>query len=137
MMFPIGWVVLGHLPFDLVRLPLLVVVLVLAAVLGAAMGLTLGSFVPPDQITAVFTVLLTPLLFAGCGQYAWPSLSSLLWFKIVVLANPLTYASEAMRASLDPRVAHMNPVISVVVLLAVCAGFTWAGVRGFVRRAIG
>jgi ABC-2 type transport system permease protein len=135
-MFPVGILVLGHIPFDTARLPLLVVVLVLATIVGAAMGLSLGALVQPDQINIVFALVLTPLLFTGCSQYPWPSLSVLPWFKVVTLFNPLTYASEGMRASMEPSVAHMNPAIAVVVLAACCVGFTALGVWGFRRRAL-
>lgn len=135
-MFPVGWLVLGHVPFVPTRLPLLIVVILLATIVGSAMGLTLGSLVEPDQINIVFALVLTPLLFTGCSQYPWPSLSSLPWFKVVTLFNPLTYASEGMRASMEPSVAHMNPVGAVAVLLGSCALFTALGVWGFRRRAL-
>lgn len=135
-MFPVGILVLGHIPFDAARLPLLVVVLVLATIVGSAMGLALGALVRPDQINIVFALVLTPLLFTGCSQYPWPSLSVLPWFKVATLFNPLTYASEGMRAAMEPSVAHMNPVVAVVVLAACCAGFIGLGGWGFRRRAL-
>ena len=47
----------------------------LGTLVGAAMGLTMGTLVPPNRITVMFTLVLTPLLFTGCSQYPWPSLA--------------------------------------------------------------
>ena len=57
--------------------PLFVAILILGTLAGAAMGLTLGTLVPPNRITVMFTLVLTPLLFTGCSQYPWPSLDQL------------------------------------------------------------
>ena len=73
-MFPIGLLVIGHIPFDVNRLPLLILALLLGAITGAAMGLTIGTFVSVQKINIVFALVLTPLLFTGCSQYPWPSL---------------------------------------------------------------
>jgi ABC-2 type transport system permease protein len=78
----------------------------------------------------------TPLLFTGCSQYPWPSLSRLEWFQIVTAANPMTYVSEAMRATLVPAVPHIAPWICIVVLLFSLTALIAIGIRGFYRRAI-
>jgi ABC-2 type transport system permease protein len=81
--------------------------------------------------------VLTPLLFTGCSQYPWTSLhGSLLWFKIVTLFNPLTYASELARASTEPSVPHINIAVALTALIAACVGFLYAGIRGFRRRSV-
>jgi ABC-2 type transport system permease protein len=63
--------------------------LLLGAVMGSGLGMTLGTLVQPSQISIVFALVLTPLLFTGCTQYPWPSLSSLRWFQVLTLVNPL------------------------------------------------
>lgn len=136
MMFPVGLLVLGHVPFRASRLALVVVVMVLGSLVGGAMGLALGTLVEPSQINITFALTLTPLLFTGCSQYPWPSLSTLPWFKAVTLLNPLTYASEGLRAALVPAVPHMPAAVGVTVLAAATAGFTALGVWGFLRRAV-
>lgn len=135
-MFPVGLLVLGHVPFHASRLALVVAVMVLASLVGGAMGLALGTLVEPNQISITFALTLTPLLFTGCSQYPWPSLSVLPWFKVVTLFNPLTYASEGLRAALVPSVPHMPAPVSVTVLVAATTGFTVLGVWGFLRRAV-
>jgi ABC-2 type transport system permease protein len=136
LMIPIGVAVLGSIPWRWSGVPLLVAVLVLATVLGAGLGLTLGTLVPPNRINIVFSLVFTPLLFTGCSQYPWPSLARLRWFQVITAANPMTYASEGMRAALVPSVPHMRPWICVVVLVVACAVLLAVGVRGFYRRAI-
>lgn len=135
-MFPVGLLVLGSVPFRADGLPLLVAVIVLGALAGGAMGLTLGTLVPPNRINIAFVLVLTPLLFTGSSQYPWPSLAPLRWFQVVTLLNPLTYASEGLRAALVPQVPHLPPWITLPALVASIALFSATGIRGFLRRAM-
>jgi ABC-2 type transport system permease protein len=135
-MFPIGRVVLGILPIHGGRVWMLLGFLLLGAVMGAGLGMTLGTAVQAKNISIVFAVVLTPLLFTGCSQYPWPSLSRLRWFQDLTLLNPLTYMSEGVRASMVPHVPHMRPWISVTMLIVATVVLTFTGVRGFLRRAI-
>lgn len=138
-MFPIGRLVLGTLPFHASRVWLLIVFMLLGAIMGSGLGMTLGTLVQPSQISIVFALVLTPLLFTGCSQYPWPSLSSLRWFQVLTLLNPLTYMSEGVRASMVPQVPqvpHMHAWIAVLVLTFATIALIVTGVMGFMRRAI-
>jgi ABC-2 type transport system permease protein len=104
--------------------------------MGSGLGLTLGTAVKAKSISIVFAVVLTPLLFTGCSQYPWPSLSRLRWFQDLTLLNPLTYMSEGVRASLVPQVPHMRPWIAGIMLIVATILLIFSGVRGFLRRAI-
>jgi ABC-2 type transport system permease protein len=136
MMFPVGIWVLGSIPWRAAGVPMLALTMVLGALVGAGIGLTLGTIVPPNRIQIMFALILTPLLFTGCNQYPWPSLSHIRWFQVVTAFNPITYVSEGMRAALTPSVPHMRPWICVLALLGSLAAVTFTGVRGFLRRAI-
>jgi ABC-2 type transport system permease protein len=103
---------------------------------GAGLGLVLGTLVTPNRINVVFSLVFTPLLFTGCSQYPWPSLDRLPWFQVVTACNPMTYASEGMRAALVPDVPHIRPWISLTVLAGSIVVLSVVGVRGFYRRAI-
>src|SRR5207237_7740405 len=116
--------------------PLFVAVLVLAALIGASLGLALGTLVTPNRINVVFSLVFTPLLFTGCSQYPWPSLARLRWFQVVTAGNPMTYASEGLRAALVPSVPHIRPWICILVLAGSLVLLFAVGVRGFYRRAI-
>jgi ABC-2 type transport system permease protein len=135
-MFPIGWLVLGIIPVHRDRVWMLAVFLVVGALMGSGLGLTLGTAVKPKSISIVFAVVLTPLLFTGCSQYPWPSLSRLPWFQDLTLLNPLTYMSEGIRASLVPQVPHMRAWIAGTMLVVATIVLISTGVRGFLRRAI-
>jgi ABC-2 type transport system permease protein len=136
LMIPIGILVLGSIPWRWSGVPLLVVMMILASVLGAGLGLVLGTLVTPNRINVVFSLVFTPLLFTGCSQYPWPSLSILPWFQVVTACNPMTYASEGMRAALVPDVPHIRPWISLAVLAGSIVVLSLVGVKGFYRRAI-
>ena len=135
-MFPVGILVLGSIPWRASGVPLLIGIMVLGALVGSAIGLTLGTLVPPNRIQIMFALILTPILFTGCNQYPWPSLSHIRWFQAVTALNPITYVSEGMRAALTPSVPHIRPWICLLALLGSLAVFTYVGVRGFMRRAI-
>jgi ABC-2 type transport system permease protein len=135
LMFPIGALVLGGIPWRVAGLPLLVAGSVLGALFGAALGMTLGTAISPAKISTMFALILTPLLFTGCTQYPWPSLDRLRWFQVLTAANPLTYYSETMRAGLVPGVPHMYPWLSLLALAAAVGVLSWTGLRGFARRA--
>jgi ABC-2 type transport system permease protein len=136
LMIPVGILVLGSIPWRWSGLALLVLALVFGSLLGAGLGLVMGTLVVPQRINIVFSLVFTPLLFTGCSQYPWPSLSRLPWFKVVTACNPMTYVSEAMRAALVPSVPHIAAWVCIVVLLASIAALMAIGVRGFYRRAI-
>lgn len=137
-MFPVGWLELGHLPGRTsgIGIGLLIVLLVLGAWAGAAAGLALATAIPPQRVMMVFTLILTPLLFTGCAQYPWHSLSRIRWFQVISLVNPLTYLSEGMRAVLAPGVQHLNTGICVTALVVFGVVFSVLGIWGFERRAI-
>jgi ABC-2 type transport system permease protein len=125
-----GGVHLGHASWAA-----LAAILVFGAVTAAGMGLVLGTAVPPNRISVMFALVLTPLIFTGCTFYPWAGLRRLPWFQVVTLANPLTYVSEGMRAALT-AIPHLGAgwiVLGIASSLALAAAL---GVRGFVRRAI-
>ena len=135
-MIPVGILVLGSIPWRWSGVPLLVAALVLGSLLGSGLGLVMGTFVVPSRINIVFSLVFTPLLFTGCSQYPWPSLSRLPWFQVVTALNPLTYVSEAMRGALVPSVPHIAPWVCLVVLVCSVSALIAADLRGFYRRAI-
>jgi ABC-2 type transport system permease protein len=135
-MFPIGLLILGSVPVTWEALPLTVTFMLAGSLVGAALGLVLGTACKPTQINLVFSVVFTPLLFTGCSQYPWPSLSNLRWFQVVTALNPMTYVSEGMRAALVPGVPHIEPWIGLVVLPVAVAVLLVVGMRGFYRRSI-
>jgi ABC-2 type transport system permease protein len=135
-MIPVGILVLGSIPWRWSGVPLLVVSLVLGSLLGAGLGLLMGTLVVPQRINIVFSLVFTPLLFTGCSQYPWPSLSRLPWFQVVTACNPMTYVSESMRAALVPSVPHIAVWVCIVVLIGSVSVLMVIGVRGFYRRAI-
>lgn len=136
MMFPIGILVLGSIPWRAAGAPLFIVILLLGTLAGATLGLTLGTLVDANRINIVFALVLTPVLFTGCSQYPWPSLYKLEWFQWLTTINPLTYVSEGMRAALVPGVPHIRSWICILMLVVSLLVFGTIGVKGFLRRAI-
>jgi ABC-2 type transport system permease protein len=135
-MIPVGILVLGHIPWRWSGVGLLIAALLLGALLGATLGLVMGTLVTPNRINMVFSIVFTPLLFTGCSQYPWPTLSRLPWFKVVTACNPMTYVSELMRGALVPAVPHIAPWVCLIVLFGSISALIVLGTRGFHRRAI-
>jgi ABC-2 type transport system permease protein len=115
--------------------PLLVTFLPLACVASAALGLTFGTVFDPRTVPLLFGVVVVPLTFLGCIYFTWQSLEGIRWLQILVLANPLVYISEGLRAALTPV-----PAMPLVAIYGVMAGFTALflalGIRGFKRRVL-
>jgi ABC-2 type transport system permease protein len=135
-MIPVGIVILGSIPWRWAGFPLFLAGLVLGALVGAGFGLLMGTFVRPERISLLFSLVFTPLLFTGCSQYPWPSLDRIRWFQIVTACNPMTYVSEALRGALVPEVPHIRPWVCLVVLVFAVSVLLTVGLRGFYRRAI-
>ena len=75
----------------------------------------------------MFTLIFTPLLFTGCSQYPWASLTPIPVFKWAVLANPLSYASESVRGLVlpgsPPALATLKPLFAALIVMAIYWGF--------------
>jgi ABC-2 type transport system permease protein len=135
-LIPLAYVILPGFSLPDVNWLLVALVMVLGAVAAGCIGLAMGTLVPPNQINLVFAVVLTPLMMTGATYYPWASLGSLQWFQLITLLNPMTYASEGLRAAFTPQVPHMDLVFVLIGLVVATAGFGAIGVRGFLRRAI-
>ena len=134
---PLGRVIIGS-SFSLStdHLGLLTWTVVMGSLGGAAVGLMLGTFVQPNQIGLMFSLVLTPLLFTGCVYYPWAGLATLRWFQVVTCFSPLTYTSEGFRAALVPGVPHMGVAFVILGQIGFLIFFGYLGIRGFLRKAI-
>jgi ABC-2 type transport system permease protein len=79
--FPLGYLILGSgFAVRTDRTPVLVGMLVLTALVGATIGLLTGTIIRPEQISLMFTLIFTPLLFTGCTYYPWGAPGRIRWF---------------------------------------------------------
>jgi ABC-2 type transport system permease protein len=136
-MFPVGVLILGSIPWQASTAAAVVAMVVLGSLIGAAMGLILGTYVPPNRISVALTLVITPLIFTGSSQYPWPSLGDLRWFQVVSALNPMTYVSEGLRGLEAPGVPHIQTWICFVVAVGSLVVLTAVGMAGFIRRALG
>lgn len=113
---------------------LLAAVVILACWVSGALGLALGTVIAPQRMGLVFSALVVPLTFLGCVYYPWVALRAVPWLQVAVLANPLVYMSEGLRASLVPQVPHMPAAVYLGVGAAFAVGLTYASMRMFARR---
>jgi ABC-2 type transport system permease protein len=137
MIIPLGRLILGSgFSISLDHVPLLIVVAILGAFGGGSVGLMLGTWVQPNQIGLMFSLILTPLLFTGCVYYPWAMLSDVRWFQVMTCFSPLTYLSEGFRAALAPQAPHMPVLFIIGGQILFLAFFGYLGTRGFLRKAI-
>jgi ABC-2 type transport system permease protein len=115
----------------------LAAVAVLGSVACAALALLVMTLVQHKHVQLVFAVFLLPLTAFGCVYFSWPSLHSLRWLQIAVLADPLVYISEGIRACLAPELPHLPLAVSLSVLAALAVGLTQVATRSFERRVLG
>jgi ABC-2 type transport system permease protein len=134
---PAAWLLLGkgvalqfdH-PFTFLGVTLLV------ALLSSAVGLTLGCSIGQTQIGLMFSLVLAPMIFFGCTYYPWSALASFPILKRAVLANPVVYASEGLRAALVPRLPHLPEVAIFAALAAFDLFFLLFGLHRFRRKSV-
>jgi ABC-2 type transport system permease protein len=140
--FPLAYWILGNgYQVRTDEIGMLIGIMVLASCAGASFGLTIGTLIQPEQIGLMFSLILTPMIFLGCTYYPWGSLDSIKWFQIITLFNPLTYASEGLRAAMVPPInGHTLPTLGIGwVLLGLGVTvmiFTILGIRTFYRRVV-
>lgn len=140
--FPLAYWILGsdfNVRTDAIGV--IIGVMVLAAFAGASLGLTVGTLVKPEQISLMFSLIFTPLIFTGCTYYPWGTLDSIKWFQIITLFNPLTYAAEGLRYAMVPSInGHSIPTLAlgwVILGLGVTfIAFLIIGLRTFRRRVV-
>ncbi|MGW2425622.1 ABC transporter permease [Streptomyces sp. NPDC001709] len=127
----------GHSPgVTLHHWPLLVVVVLTGSLLAAALGLWLGSVIPPAQVNLMFSLVMMPAMMLGCVYYPWTSLEAIPWLRAAVLANPVVYLSEGMRAALTPAMPHLSLWALLPVVIGGGAVMTLLGLRAFRRAAL-
>lgn len=140
--FPLGWFILGS-GFSVRgdRIAALIGMIILTACIGSTIGLLMGTIIKPEQISLMFTLIFTPLLFTGCTYYPWGALRNIRWFQVITLFNPLTYAAEGLRYSMVPPFGGQNlptlglhwilPALGISVLVTF-----FIGSRTFYRRVV-
>ncbi|MBO4210159.1 ABC transporter permease [Micromonospora echinofusca] len=136
LIYPLGALVVGSAPWRPEGLPQALLVVLLGAWIGGGLGITLATILPIQRINITLSLVVTPIIWTGCIHYPWPRLSTIPWYQIVTLFNPMTYVSEGVRGALLPTVPHISPWACLAVLTAVAAITTATAVRGFTRRAI-
>ncbi len=114
----------------------LVVVLLMASVLGSALGLVMGTYVEPDDVPLMFSVVILPATFLGATYFPWAELETIRWLQVAVLANPLVYIAEGFRFALTPQFPHMPPWAILGALTLFTIGSCLLGIRGFKRRVL-
>jgi ABC-2 type transport system permease protein len=140
--FPLGWLILGNgfvVRGD--RILVLIGMVLLTGCVGSTIGLLMGTVIKPDQISLMFTLIFTPLLFTGCTYYPWGALRNIRWFQILTLFNPLTYAAEGLRYSMVPPIGgHSFPTLGIgwiLLLLGVSVVTMFVlGTRTFLSRVV-
>jgi ABC-2 type transport system permease protein len=140
--FPLGWLILRDgFAVRTDRIGLLIAMVILTALVGSTIGLLMGTIIKPEQISLMFTLIFTPLLFTGCTYYPWGALGKIGWFQVLTLLNPLTYASEGLRYAMVPQMDGRDfPTLNVYWILPALAISVLAmfliGTRTFRKRVV-
>jgi len=105
-----------------------------------SLGLVLGTSFEPRNIGVMFGFVVLPLVFLGGTYYQWTRLSlvhlgGFHWLQVLVLANPLIYITEGMRAAFT-NASHMPLYVIYPVLTGFCVLFLGLGLRNFRRRVL-
>jgi ABC-2 type transport system permease protein len=142
LVFPIAAVVhANHVQAHLaIHWPILITLIPLACIMCASIGLTLGTWIEPRNIGAMFGFIVLPMTFLGGTYYPWTRLHSIqvggvAWLQILVLLNPLIYVTEGFRAAVT-KAPHMHLYVIYPVLIGYCALFLYLGIKNFRKRVL-
>lgn len=116
--------------------PMFLLAMVAGSLLSAAGGLLLGTLIDPQKVQVLFALVLLPMTMLGCVYYPWAAMDHIRWLQIVVLANPLVYLSEGLRAALTPQIDHMPMWAILLVLIGGTVALAWFATRSFTRRVL-
>jgi len=134
---PLAWLLLRPGVDISVPSPLnFALVTLLVAGFSACGGLALGCSVNQEHIGLMFSMVMTPMIFFGCTYYPWSALASFPILQKIVLANPLVYASEGLRATLVPQFPHLATMADLGALLFFDVLMLIVGLRQFEKKAI-
>jgi ABC-2 type transport system permease protein len=136
--FPLAWLILGPSLYhpNITQPWLFAAAILLTGLMMASLGLTLGTLIQSSQLNIMFSVLLVPMSFLGCVYFSWLKLSHAPVLQYLTLLDPQTYISEALRATLLPRMPHMDFRWIFAALLGWTILFALLGMRGFIRKTI-
>ena len=135
LVFPIAAVVPAtpvNLDIDWV---LLLTLVPISCYMCGALGLTFGTRFEPRTVPMLFGIFVIPITFLGAVYYSWSTLEPVRWLQIAVLANPLVYMCEGLRAALTTS-SHMSLLAVYPALIGFSVLFTWLGIGGFKRRVL-
>jgi ABC-2 type transport system permease protein len=133
--FPLAYLIPATPVHLRVTWPIILTVTPLGCVMGASLGLTLGTAFEPRTIPLLFSLIILPMTFMGAIYYPWSQLRSVRWLQVLVLANPLVYLSEGLRAALT-NVPHMPLVAVYPAMIGMTAALAATGIKGFRRRVL-
>jgi ABC-2 type transport system permease protein len=120
--------------------PLILTLVPLSSIAMAGLGLLLGTVFEPRNIGLMFGFIVLPITFLGGTYYQWTRLNPVTlgqwhWLQTVVLANPLIYVNEGMRAAFTDA-PHMHLYVIIPVLSGFAVLFIALGLRSFRHRVL-
>jgi ABC-2 type transport system permease protein len=137
LVLPLAKVILhGGVTLNLHQWELTVSLSIFIGLVASSFGLMLGTYIKPEKIGLMFSLIISPLIFFGCTYYPWVALNHIPWMQRLVLVNPLVYMAEGLRTAITPNVPHMPLMWILTGMLTSLVLFTWLGLRGFYKRVI-
>jgi ABC-2 type transport system permease protein len=134
---PAAWLVMGSgVAISGDHLAQFALTAMLVALLSAALGLTLGSSVGQQHVGLMFSLVFAPMIFFGCTYYPWQALAKFPILKVLVLVNPMVYASEGFRSALVPQFPHLPATFILGGLIVIDLLLVALGLRQFRRKAL-
>jgi len=134
---PAAWLMMGrHIGVSFAHPGQFVAVMLLVALLASAGGLALGCSVKQAHLGLIFSLILGPMIMFGCAYYPWSALGSFPILQMVVLVNPVVYASEGLRGTLAPQVPHMPVLLVIAVLVGIDIALIAFGMNRFQHKTV-
>lgn len=105
----------------------LIIFLTLINLVCATTTLMLSALIPSmDKFDILWTRFIFPLWFLGGFQFSWNSVQKAVpWLSYLMLANPITYTTEGVRAALLGQEGNLPLWICSLVLCAIWILVSW------------
>jgi ABC-2 type transport system permease protein len=119
--------------FDLLTIPLVMLVVILGAAIFATLSLIIACLVKTrDRFMGIGQMITMPLFFASNAIYPVSLMPD--WLKAIAYCNPLTYVVDALRGLMIQGGTYEHGLgVDLLVMLAVTAGLVFIGGRLYAR----
>lgn len=137
LLLPLAKIILGS-QFVLANVSWLSLILFISLInlFYATATLLLSALIPSmDKFDILWTRFIYPIWFLGGFQFSWKSVHDKVpWFSYIILVNPVTYATEGIRAVLLGQTGYLPFWLCCLVIFVLWIFVAWGAYKTLKKR---